>query len=181
MAATSELAAAQANLRAQLEMHINFRRTMVGESFPYPYLCNEDLVLKHGRSFFRASRSPVSAIPKACFHQAYRLATRKGSKWIYCEGYAVSPSFCGMAVPHAWVTSPVYPELAYELAWPFGNANNTAYYGIAFDAAYVRKMHLASERLYYSVLDTWWADPDYPLITGETKVEDVMWKGTKEC
>lgn len=177
MTAASELEAAQANLRSQLEMHVNFRRTMVDGDWPHPYLCNEDLVLRQGRAFVRAPKPPVQVIPKACFALAYRLATKRDSKWIYCEGYAVNPRFCGMAVNHAWVTRADDPGLAYELAWPFGSAEDTAYYGMALDAAFVKRTHLSSKRQYFSVLDDWWEN--YPLLTGEVKIEDVMWKGTK--
>ena len=56
------------------------------------YKCNEDLILQHGTVYHRAKRKPpVCPIPKACFQQSYRLATRKGSKWIYVEGFATSP------------------------------------------------------------------------------------------
>jgi hypothetical protein len=47
--------------------------------------------------------------------------------------------------------------------------------GIPFHAEFVRKTHLASKREFYSVLDTWWQD--YPLITGATRIEDVVWGG----
>ena len=39
---------------------------------------------------------------------------------------------------------------------------------------YVREIYLSSKCKYYGVLDAWWIHS--PLVTGETPIEDVMWK-----
>lgn len=182
MTATSEkLEAVQAALRQQMEMFVLARRTVWAEGLAdvdkLRYVCNEDLVLKHGRTFTRA-HSPFVPMPKACFSRSYDIATRKANPkgWIYCEGYAIAPK-CPMAVNHAWLTRADTPDLAYEVAWDWGGAEDTVYFGMAFEADYVRKVHYASKRQFYSVLDHWWGANSYPLLTGEVKIEDVMWKG----
>jgi hypothetical protein len=165
------------SLRGQLRMMEQVRRASIAnncdahtEVNQWRYFGVEALLLAEGRVFPpSAKRSPIERVARACFHQAYRLATRKGSKWLYCEGYAVSGS-TGLAVHHAWVTPRSNPGDAYELAWPedFGDA---AYLGIAFDADFVRRMHVASERSTYGVLGAWWVD--CPLLSGAVALNDV--------
>jgi hypothetical protein len=167
---------AETNLRQQLEAWIAMRRLWCQEKgCSFPYVCNEDLVLRHGRSFRRSPEPPpVEPIARACYFQAYKLATRARSKWIYCEGFAATEDAMGLAVMHAWVVSADAPDVARELAWRHGTPENTAYLGIAFDAAFVREMHRAAGRKLLGVLDVPWAN--YPLLTGERPIEDVLWR-----
>jgi len=162
-------------LREQMQWNIDFRRRSAPPA-DLRFLCIEDLVLQHGTVFQRAvKRPPVQPIPRSCFAQSYRLATRKGSKWVYCEGYAVCPNSFGIAINHAWVMNPADPGEAHDLAWPLDQTRDiTAYIGIPFRPEFVRETHKASGRRDYSVLDTWWQH--YPLITGETRIEDVTWR-----
>lgn len=184
----NKLETVQANLRQQMGMWVTLRRhswtpgmpgvgggasTMAD---PRRYCCNEDLVLRHGRAFTRAEPR-FATIPKTCFVRAYEIAMRGGEGWIYCEGYALNPR-CPVAVGHAWLTRADTPDLAHELAWDWGDSSDTAYYGMAFDMAYVRKVHVSSKRRFYSVLDHWWGRNSYPLLSGDVRIEDVMWKGT---
>jgi hypothetical protein len=164
------------SLRLQMETFTRLYRMQPSER---RFLCIEDLVLQHGTVFRRAVLPPpVEPLHQACFQQSYRLATRKGARWVYCEGYALSKAV-GLGVLHAWVTRADKPGDAYDLAWDYGTRKDTAYLGIPFRPEYVREVHHASKREMFSVLDAWWMH--YPLITGETRVEDVMWTAPKEA
>jgi hypothetical protein len=157
-------------LRTQLEMQRTVFRSNVPEVFKFKG--SEDLVLRFGAYYPRSKRKlPTTPLPRACFSQAYRLATRKGSKWVYVEGFAVAEKV-GLVVNHAWITRADDPGEAYDLAWG-GELAEAAYLGIPFRPEYVKAMHKASGGNYFSVLDAWWAD--YPLITGGDRLEDVRW------
>jgi hypothetical protein len=86
----------------------------------------------------------------------------------------VSDDTCGLPVQHAWVTRADEPGEAYEMAWR--HHANAAYFGIAFKPEYVRHVFETSGKETYSVLDAWWMD--YPLVTGKTAIEEVMWTPT---
>jgi hypothetical protein len=131
------------------------------------YSSIEDFVLKHGTMYTKAQSSRFIPRPKECFGRAYTVATRKGSPWIYVEGYAVN-SNVGLPVPHAWVTQADTPGEAFELAW---DDADSVYLGIAFRPEYVRQVHIASKRKNYSVLDAWWID--FPLISGVQDLAEV--------
>jgi hypothetical protein len=103
--------------------------------------------------------------------RGYQLAGRKGSRWIYVEGYAVNPG-CPLAVPHAWLTRADTPEQAYDVAWDA--AGDAEYLGIPFQMDYVRHVYRASKKRELGVLEAWWLG--YPLVTGATAVEDVIWQ-----
>jgi hypothetical protein len=162
-------------LHQQMAAHIEFRR-LCGTNEGLRFLCIEDLVKQHGTVFHRSrKRGPTPPVPRLCFAQSYRMATRKGSKWIYCEGYAVCANSIGLAVNHAWVMDPREPGEAYDLAWPRDQTREeSAYIGIPFRPEFVRDTHLASGRDMFSVLDTWWLH--YPLLTGKVAIEDVIWR-----
>src|SRR4029077_4353599 len=137
------------------------------------YWCIEDLILQHGAVFeWRSTRNPI---PRACFQQAYRLAARSGSQWIYVEGFALHP-VVGFAAHHAWVARRDDPRGAVEVAWEDADAN-TAYLGVAFRAAYVREAFRLSGRASFSVLDTPWMG--FPVLSGATPIEAVAWSPAK--
>jgi hypothetical protein len=73
-------------------------------------------------------------------------------------------------VSHAWVARADEPGMAYDLAWE-DNAGS-AYLGVAFQPAYVRRIHRRSKGQLYGVLDAWWAH--HPLLTGEDALEEAM-------
>lgn len=161
------------DLRRGLELMVRMRREMRNPTNwqrGLRYHGTEDLILQHGTVYRRATRRPPThPIPKACFHQSYRLAARKGSKWIYVEGFATSPDAIGIPVLHAWLTTAETPGEAYDVAWTHPEAD---YIGIPFDPGFVKAMR---KRLgQYSVLDAW--QIGYPLLTGEIAVADVIWK-----
>lgn len=163
------------SLLASLELSVKARRHFHPD-LTTPYACAEDLILRHGRPFNRTEKKPpVEPIPRACFHQAYRLSVaKKNSRWIYCEGYALNN--IGLVAHHAWVTPRDCPGDAFDLAWAEERHNDAVYFGCMFKPEFVRETHQSSGKLplkMYSVLDTWWID--YPLLTGEVKVEDVLW------
>jgi hypothetical protein len=134
----------------------------------------DDLVLRCGSVFRRALLPPpVAPVSRMCFQQCYRLTQRR-KHWTYCEGFALSQRAVGLACHHAWVVYDNAPTTAVDLAWAEGTPDDTAYLGIPFQRDFVRQMHLASKRKYFSVLDTPWAH--YPLLTGEIQLEDVMWR-----
>lgn len=137
----------------------------------YKFICFEEFILKHGQLFPRAAAPPpVRPMPRECFHQSYRLTTRKNSRWIYCEGFGLG-SF-GMPVHHAWVTKRDAPGEAFDLAWG-PDHTGAAYVGIMFKPEFVRETRAASKDGEFSVLDAWWQR--YPLMTGKVKIEDVRW------
>jgi hypothetical protein len=158
------------SLRDQLRMYADFRR-QGRDHVRVKYFGIEDLVLQKGIVDPRSMQPPpVRPIPRACFDQSYRLATRTRAKWVYVEGYALSPDSLGLAVHHAWVTPADNPTVAVDLAWDNPDA---VYLGIPFRADFVKRTHQASGSKEYSVLDTWWQH--YPLLTGAAAIEDVMW------
>jgi len=161
------------NLLSQLQTWVTMHKNLVAEGkgqfkdWPHPYVDMHDIVLQHGQQYHPGPQI-YYPIPKACFHLSYNRSTRKNSGWQYVEGFAVHHK-TGLAVNHAWIVRPG-TNIVCDLAWEAHPGN--AYLGIAFDHAYVRKMHLASKRQYYSVLDAWWAD--HPLLTGQHKIQDVI-------
>lgn len=163
------------DLLASLELTVKARRHFHPD-LTTPYACAEDLILRHGRTFHRYDGPPpVTPIPRACFQMAYQLCcARKKSPWVYCEGFALNN--IGLVAHHAWVTPRDHPGDAYDLAWAEERHQDAAYFGCMFKPEFVRETHKSSGRLpvkMFSVLDTWWID--YPLLTGEVKVEDVLW------
>jgi hypothetical protein len=162
------------SLRSQLQFFADFRHKTKPADWPYRFASMEDLVLRHGIVFERSLEGPpIPPIPKACFYQSYTLSQRI-SRWIYCEGYALTSHSLGIAVHHAWVVHGDAPTQAVDLAWQEGTRDDTAYLGIPFRPDFVRSMYKASGRKrLYNVLDASWAD--YPLLTGATRVEDVIW------
>lgn len=95
----------------------------------------EDLVLQRG-TVYRNGGHYGTPIPKACFHRSYLAATRKGSKWIYVEGWASSGRDLSIAVWHAWLTKADNPGVAYDAAW--SEAENAVYLGVPFTAEYLK-------------------------------------------
>jgi hypothetical protein len=160
-------------LRQQMSMVTKFRQQHVGVlPKQYRFWGAEDLVLKHGKVYPRSQLyPPVARIPRACFAQAYRLAMRPRSKWVYVEGFAACSGSMGIAVNHAWVVRADDPTEAHDLAWENPDG---VYIGIAFDVEFVRSTFKANRRE-YGVLDTWRLN--YPLLTGKTRIEDVKWAG----
>lgn len=154
------------NFQEQMDFFIRARGERPAQLI---YKCNEDLVRSHGQFYEPAGTQPFQPIARACFGQSYRIATRKNSHWTYVEGYASHPR-TGLVVAHAWITRPDAPGQAFDLAWD-GDLSDAIYLGIPFRAGYVRKVHLASKRQYYGVLDAWWMD--YPLLTGKTALAEV--------
>jgi hypothetical protein len=157
-------------LRGQLDMFTHFRRITLDGPQTYPYLCAEDLIQQRGVVFERSlEEPPIHAWPRACFQRSYQLAQRR-RKWIYCEGFALSPH--GLCVHHAWAIHRDRPRKAVELAWNEGTPDDTAYLGIPFRREFVRDTYAASKRKLYCVLYAYWLD--FPLLTGRVKLDDVM-------
>lgn len=159
-------------LRKQLEIAAEVRKRYAATlGRTEPFIGPEDLVLKHG-TIYKPTRKkpPTSPIPRMCYQNAYRVAVRKGSQWVYCEGFAVASH--GLALEHAWVTRAASPGEAYDLAWSYDERN--AYMGIAFKPEFVRAVFKASGRLQqFSVLNAWWMG--FPLLTGKVNLADVGW------
>ena len=135
---------------------------------PYRFRGVEDLVLQFGRPYDPAPTQHRRG-PQACFQAAYRVAAGKSSRWIYVEGFALSEFG---ALRHAWLTRADTPDAAYEVAW--ADREGAEYLGIPLRRDYVREIYLSSKCKYYGVLDAWWIHS--PLVTGETPIEDVLWK-----
>lgn len=140
------------------------------------FACSEDLVLKRGIVYSPSQKKPpVERLPKACFQQSYRLSQRRNSRWVYVEGFALMPAI-GIATSHAWVADADGPRVAHDLAW---DACDAVYIGIPFERDFVRQMHIASGRKWFSVLDAWWIN--HPLLTGATRIDDVIWQGNNRA
>jgi hypothetical protein len=158
------------SLRGQLDLFVTWRRSALGVEQSYPYACAEDLIRQRGVAFERSlDEPPYPVYPRACFDQSYRLTQRR-RKWIYCEGFALSPH--GIFVHHAWAVHRERPREAVELAWHEGTPDDTAYLGIPFRREFVRDTHIASRRKMYSVLYAYWLD--FPLLKGSIEIDDVM-------
>ncbi|HEU0180346.1 MAG TPA: hypothetical protein VFV58_39420 [Blastocatellia bacterium] len=159
------------DLRTFLRNMVTIHRTIPGAD-ERRFICIEDLVLRHGQEFsWRQNKHPLE--PQQCFTRAYRLATRYPHKWVYVEGYAVSPTI-PLAIHHAWVQPASAPGIAVELAWRGANAA-VPYLGVPIRPEYLRSVYRASGRLrLYNVLDAYWLH--HPLVTGKTPVEDVLWR-----
>lgn len=163
-----------AALRKYLRTVAEFKSATMAPPRPYKYKSLEHFLLTEGQEFTPATTAPpVVRIPRLCFHQSYRLASRRNSRWIYCEGYAINRA-TGIPLQHAWVVHRDIPNVAHDLAWDVCGRGDVAYLGIAFDTAYVRKVHIASKRKEWSVICAWWMD--FPLLTGETDLADVRAK-----
>jgi hypothetical protein len=164
------------DLREQLRVTVRMRESM-GVRVPQDarFLGNEDLVLQFGREFpeFRGPRRQMT--PRACFANAYQIASRSKGRWIYCEGYATIQNI-GIATQHAWVTPADHPGEAHDRTWMNASAG-TLYLGIPFQMEFVRKVraHPKTRMMQeFCILDCWWLR--WPLLTGEYKIEDVIWK-----
>jgi hypothetical protein len=160
------------SLHEQLTLYRQLREQgpWKGHAPPTRFSCIEDLVLRHGRTY-TAGRAVHEPVPRACFCRFYKLAGRKGSRWIYVEGYAASAG-CRMVMPHAWLTRADTPGRAYDVAWSDA-AEGAEYLGIPFRMDYVRRVYHASKRRQFGVLEAWWLG--FPLVTGETPVEEVTY------
>ena len=158
----------QESLLAYLHQSVAWRKQYGDTSHGWPYICIEDLLLQRGR-WYTHQAAPYQPFPRACYDRAYDHATRRRSRWIYCEGYGLNPRV-PLPTAHAWITRADAPGRAFELAWE--DAAGAAYIGIPFRADYVRKVHRASKYKSYSVLDAWWLH--YPLLSGETPLESVV-------
>lgn len=165
------------NLKDQLEVVVGMRKQMRSIPPGTRFWGNEDLVLQWGTAFTKSPEEPPGKrIPKTCYDSSYKAANRRGGKWVYCEGFGIQRGL-SLAMPHAWVARPgdltdVLPG-AHDLAWE----DDAVYLGIPFRQEYVRKVRLApmSRKLNnFAVLDCWWLQ--WPLLTGEVKVEDVIWR-----
>jgi hypothetical protein len=163
-------------IRNELQTYVNLRRHSGMVSGEHRYDGIEDFVLQNGRAY-QPAKSPHSPMPRGCYQMAHRRAGHAGSPWIYVEGYAVHP-LTSLAVPHAWLTRADQPDRAYDVAWKWEYSQGAEYLGIPFRFAYVRQVFLASKRQYYGVLEAWWMH--FPLITGEQRIEDVIWKPLEE-
>jgi len=131
---------------------------------------SEDLVRQHGRefSFFQLPNGHnLPDYPKSCFYNAYRAASRRNSKWIYVEGYAVASM--GVPVHHAWLTRKDAPNTAFDPTW--NDRGGLMYLGIPFTRDYVMEIRKSS-RVEFYILDTYWLG--WPLFYGKHKIEDVM-------
>lgn len=157
-------------LRTQLQQAVNLRLSGVWPKPPkdWRFRCMEDLVLQHGREYKPA---PITwaTTPRMCFHNSYNRATRRNSRWMYVEGYALRPPL-QMAIHHCWLTQADAPESAFDQAW--GYDPTATYLGVPVAAPYVSSCHKLSGGKQYSVFDTYWMD--FALLSGKHRIEDVM-------
>jgi len=137
--------------------------TVVGLAFA----TTRELVVRHGRAYIirPLPRGRWSHEPQACYANALHAAIAR--KWVYVEGFAI-PKSGGLAVLHAWVSNPQNSGVAYDPTWRAGRE----YFGIPFRLDYVLRMCEKSGHV--GVLDVW--ELGWPLLRGEDRIEDVMWK-----
>jgi hypothetical protein len=163
---------------AHLKASVHLRREMAGnrtgEMPPVRFYGAEDLVLQHGQNFVPARRSPLVVEPRECFRRSYFAATRRGSRWIYTEGFGYRPNF-GLAIHHAWLTRADTPGVAYDVAWE--ETGDVLYLGVPLRADYVRQVFESSGKQQFGVLMAHWLK--YPLLTGKLDIESVIWQGGK--
>jgi hypothetical protein len=86
---------------------------------------------------------------------------------VYIEGFAI-PRRGNLAVLHAWVTDPENPVVAYDPTWRGGRE----YFGIPFKLDYVLRIWEKAGRP--GVLDVW--ELGWPLLRGDDRIEDVIWR-----
>jgi hypothetical protein len=173
---TSMTFASVDGLRSQLEAFRAFR-AQGRRQMEYPYQSIEDFVLRNGLAYVPA-QAPWEPLPRACYQESYRRAARARSPWIYVEGYAMHPKM-GLATPHAWVSHRDYPIVAFDCAWDWGSSQGAEYLGVPFRFDYVRRIHVASGRKQYGVLEAGWMH--FPLMIGVDNIEDVVWRPKTKC
>jgi hypothetical protein len=113
----------------------------------------EDLLLKYGR-FWTPAKFPKDLVPgtiKMCFANSAKLAMRS-KRFVYCEGLALGI----ISVLHAWCIDEVGNVV--DPTWTEGHGERSpagsAYLGLPFNTAYVRKRWKASGGQ-FSLLDDW--------------------------
>ena len=137
--------------------------TVVGPAFA----TIRELVVRHGRAYTiqPLPRGRWSREPQACYANALHSAMAR--KWVYVEGFAI-PKPGSLAVLHAWVTNPNKSGVAHDPTWRAGRE----YFGIPFSLDYVLRMY--EKTGHPGVLDIW--ELGWPLLRGDDRIEDVMWK-----
>lgn len=159
-------------LRLPVEMRKSMhQKTRSGKN--YRFFGAEDLVLKFGREFKGVARLKHEFeydVPQHCYQNAYKAAIRRGSPWIYTEGFGYHERL-GLAVAHAWLTRADTPGVAYDPTWsnPWIALHSGRYFGVQFSREFVSMMHKRSNRKYYGLFDL--PEQDWPLITGEVPIE----------
>jgi hypothetical protein len=166
------------DLRKYLQNFVALRKSMgFSNDLNVRYYGAEDFVLQHGIEY---KPTPLNGYrlngpQKACFQTSYQAATRKGSKWVYVEGYALIPRL-GLPTHHAWLTREDKPGCAFDPTWADIDIeqDSVVYIGVPVRPEYVKKMYeLSGKFQQYSILDTWWAR--WPLFTGEHDVKEVIY------
>ncbi|SMH61431.1 hypothetical protein [Azospirillum agricola] len=84
--------------------------------------------------------------PKACYQNAFRLATECPGRFLYAEGYALDPDY-EIPMPHAWCVT----EAGTVLDPTWADAERARYFGVAFDAVTTFRVHEATGS--YGVLE----------------------------
>src|ERR1700680_3455916 len=114
----------------------------------FRYFGGEDLVLQYGTEFTPAplpEKHGLQSYPSACFRNAYKAATPKGSPWIYVEGYAIR-RLDTLGILHAWLTRADTPGSAFDPTWKPVEDDGIVYVGIAFRREYLVKARRRSKK-----------------------------------
>jgi hypothetical protein len=158
---------ALADLRHWLGMEARLIRSSLSpaQAAGCVYYGNQDLIVREGIGF-TPHRTVAHPEPRACFHSSYAAATRAGSPYLYCEGYAFNQDL-PLTIHHAWLVRKDDPLRAIETAW---KQPGRAYLGLAFQARFVRLMRKRTRQ--YSVLEAWMIR--YPLLYGKIPLEDAI-------
>ncbi len=125
-----------------------------------------NFVLVNGREYMPQKLPPRYrvGIPRACFHNAYERARRRGL--VYVEGYAVAEGTGGHPSLHAWCVEPG-SNLVIDVTW---GQPGVAYLGVPFLLAFRRSQG-------GSVLDNW--EARFPLFRAEMPEEEWRYDGCK--
>jgi hypothetical protein len=134
------------------------------------FACLQDMVLQHG-IWYEARRKPAGIIWgewQMCFRNAFRLVD-ENPELTYVEGYALGV----LSVHHAWAITPDGKVI--DNTWRDRGKSSIplkerAYIGIPLKMGYVRR--IVDETGTFGALDAW--ELDWPLLTGEHRLDEVM-------
>jgi hypothetical protein len=102
----------------------------------------EAFILAHGVPFIPAPlpKGVHKGTFKECFSDAYKLASRKPDRYIYCEGYATS--HIGIPVLHAWDFD-TKRGVVVDRTWHDNRGQE--YFGVPFNINYVNTVIVRTE------------------------------------
>jgi len=123
----------------------------------------EKFVLENGR-YFKPAPLP-RGIPHGdvhnCFENAFLLAVKNKTKFLYCEGYATTGL---LPVLHSWVIDTNGNVI--DNTWaPDGSNEKMEYFGIAFDWDYITKQFKTMK--HFGLIND--EKRKWPLLTGQIK------------